>query len=89
LNTIEATSSWTSFVQERISFPSPDSGLQLKLAMMKLAEIDRGNKRRETTEMHLQKIIKRPADIGASDSRQSLVKKENQKIKLLIGSDDD
>lgn len=57
--------------------------------MMKLAEIDRGNKRRETTEMHLQKIIKRPADIGASDSRQSLVKKENQKIKLLIGSDDD
>lgn len=57
--------------------------------MMKLTEIDRGNKRREATEMHLQKIIKCPADIGASDSRQSLVKKENQKIKLLIGSDDD
>lgn len=57
--------------------------------MMKLTEIDRGNKRREATEMHLQKIIKCPADIGASDSHQSLVKKENQKIKLLIGSDDD
>jgi len=58
--------------------------------MMKLTEIDRGNKRRETTEMHLQKqIIKCPADIGASDSRQSVVKKEKRKIKLLIGLDDD
>lgn len=57
---------------------------------MKLTEIDRGNKRRETTEMHLQKqISKCPADIGASDSRQSLVKKEKRKIKLLIGPEDD
>ena len=40
--------------------------------------------------MHLQKqIIKCPTDIGASDSRQSLVKKEKRKIKLLIGPDDD
>ena len=84
-------SPWTSFVQGRIFFsPSPDSGLQLKPEMMKLTEIDRGNKRRETTEMHLQKqIIKCPADIGASDSRQSVVKKEKRKIKLLIGLDDD
>lgn len=58
--------------------------------MMKLTEIDGGNKRRETTEMHLQKqIIKCPADIGASDSRQSFEKKEKWKIKLLIGPDDD
>lgn len=40
--------------------------------------------------MHLQKeIIKCPADSGTSDSRRSLVKKEKQKIKLLIGPDDD
>lgn len=58
--------------------------------MMKFSEIDRGNKRRETTEMHLQKqVIKCPTDIGASGSHQSLVEKREQKIKLLIGPDDD
>lgn len=60
---------------------------------MKFITIDGENKRRETTEMHLQKqVIKCPTDISASDSHQKksgLVKKEKQKIKLLIGPDDD
>lgn len=80
-----------SFVQGIIFFsPSPDIGLQLKPAMLKLTETDGGNIRRETTEMHLQKqIIKCSGDIGESDSHQSLVKKEKRKIKLLIGPDVD
>lgn len=80
-----------SFAQGIIFFsPSPDTGLQLKPAMLKLTETDGGNIRRVTTEMRLQKqIIKCSGDIGASDSRQSLVKKEKRKIKLLIGPDDD
>lgn len=63
-------------MQGRIFFPpSLDSGLQLKPVTMKLTETDGGNKRSETAETHLQRqIIKCPADIGASDSRQSLVK---------------
>lgn len=70
-------SSRASFVQGKIFLPpSPDSGLQLEHTTMTLTETDGGNKRSETTEMHLQKqIIQCPADIGASDSRQSLVKK--------------
>lgn len=57
---------------------------------MKFTETDSGNKRKITTEMHLQKqIIKCPADIGASDSHQSSVKKEKRKIKLLTGPNDD
>lgn len=41
---------------------------------MKFTEIDRGNKRRETTELHLQKqVIKGPTDISASDSHQKNV----------------
>lgn len=58
---------------------------------MKFTEIDRGNKRRETTEMHLQnQVIKCPTDISESDSHQSLVKKEKKrKMKLFIRPDDD
>lgn len=56
---------------------------------MKFSETDGGNKRRETTEMHLQKqVIKCPTDISVSDSHQKKVaycKKRSGKLNFSLG----